>query len=282
MKVYEIITDVIMKKLEGGTIPWQKPWTTRASMPRNLVSQKVYQGINVFVLAAQQYSSPHWLTFRQCKDLGGDIRRGEKGTPVVYWNWVEIEKDEETEKKIPFMRYYTVFNLAQCENIPEEKIPVTTETAINPMDRIKQCESIVENWKDKPEIRHGKLVACYRPTLDVIDIPPFTSFINAEEYYNILFHEATHATGHEKRLNRQGITEIAPFGTPLYSKEELVAEMGGAFLCGFAGIEHAVIDNSAAYIQGWLEKLQNDKKLVITAAAQAQKAATYILNLSVS
>ena len=280
MKVYEIITNIILKKLEEGTIPWQRPWNTKESFPRNLVSKKEYQGINAFILGCQRYSSPWWLTFKQCKDLGGSIRKGEQGTPVVYWNWVETREEGETEKKIAFMRYYTVFNLAQCENIPEDKIPAATETTTNPIDTISQCESIVENWKDKPEIRHGKQKACYLPSSDLVLMPPRELFMNAEEYYSTLFHELTHAVGHEKRLNRQGVTEIAPFGTPLYSKEELVAEMGAAFLCGFAGIEHAVIDNSAAYIQGWLKKLKNDTKLVITAAAQAQKAAHYILNIS--
>jgi len=279
MKVYEIITNIILTKLEEGTIPWQRPWNTRESMPKNLVSKKEYQGINAFILGCQHYSSPYWLTFKQCKDLGGNIRKGEQGTPVVYWNWLEIEEDGEMERKAPFMRYYTVFNVAQCENIPADKMPTTTETVNNHMDKIKHCEGIVDTWKDKPEVRHGKQQAYYMPFSDLVHMPALESFIHSEEYYSTLFHELTHSTGHEKRLNRQGITEIAPFGTPLYSKEELVAEMGAAFLCGFAGIEHATIDNSAAYIQGWLKKLKNDKKLVIIAAAQAQKAANYILGI---
>jgi antirestriction protein ArdC len=279
MKVYEIITNIILKKLEEGTIPWQKPWNTQESMPRNLVSKKEYQGINAFILGCQHYSSPYWLTFKQCKDLGGNIRKSAQGTPVVYWNWQEIEEDGETEKKVPFMRYYTVFNVAQCENIPEDKIPATTEATTTHIDKIMQCEGIFENWEDKPEIRHGEQKAYYRPFSDLINMPQVETFTNSEEYYSTLFHELTHSTGHEKRLNRQGITEIAPFGTPLYSKEELVAEMGAAFLCGFTGIEYATIDNSAAYIQGWLKKLKDDKKLVIIAATQAQKAVNYILGI---
>ncbi len=177
------------------------------------------------------------------------------------------------------MRYYTVFNVAQCENISAGKMPITTETIHNHMDKIKQCERIIDTWKDKPEVRHGKQKACYMPFSDLVHMPALESFIHSEEYYSTLFHELTHSTGHEKRLNRQGITEIAPFGTPLYSKEELVAEMGAAFLCGFAGIEHATIDNSAAYIQGWLMKLKNDKKLIIIAATRHKKAANYILGI---
>ncbi len=279
MKVYEIITNIILTKLEEGTIPWQRPWNTREAIPRNLLSKKAYQGINAFILGCQHYSSPYWLTFKQCKDLGGNIRKGEQGTPVVYWNWLEIEEDGEMERKVPFMRYYTVFNVAQCENISAGKMPITTETIHNHMDKIKQCERIIDTWKDKPEVRHGKQQASYMPFSDLVNMPMFETFINSEEYYSTLFHELTHSTGHEKRLNRQGITEITPFGTPLYSKEELVAEMGAAFLCGFTGIDPTTIDNSAAYIQGWLKKLKNDKKLVIIAAAQAQKAANYILGI---
>ncbi len=280
MKVYEIITNLIMKKLEEGVIPWQKPWNTQGSMPRNLVSKKEYQGINAFILGCQQYASPYWLTFKQCSDLSGTVRKGSRGTPVVYWNWLEIEKDGEIDKKVPFLRYYTVFNVAQCENMPAEKVPPVPEIATSQIDRITRCEAIIDNWKDKPEIRHTQQQAYYRPSADFINMPQIETFISSEEFYSTLFHEATHATGHEKRLNRQGITEIAPFGTPCYSKEELVAEMGAAFLCGFTGIEYATIDNSASYIQGWLSKLRNDKKLVILAAAQAQKAANYILNIS--
>jgi len=282
MKVYEIITNIILKKLEEGVIPWQTPWNTRQAMPKNLVTKKPYQGINVFVLAAQRYSSPYWLTFNQCKDLGGTIRKGEKGTPVVFWNWPDTEEDREEEKKAPFLRYYTAFNIAQCENLPEHKIPATPGTTDDHIDRIDHCEQIIENWKDKPEIRHGKQRAAYIPGSDIIIMPPLATFKKSEEYYSTLFHECIHGTGHQKRLNRQGITETAPFGTACYSKEELIAEMGAAFLCGFAGIEQATIDNSAAYIQGWLEKLKNDKKLVIIAAGQAQKAANYILNISTS
>lgn len=282
MKAHEIITNIILKKLEEGVIPWQKPWNVQAGIPKNLITRKEYQGINVFLLACQQYSSPWWLTFKQCKDLGGSIRKGAQGTPVIYWNWPETKEDGEKERKVPFMRYYTAFNVAQCEGIPKDKIPGTAETANNDINTIARCENIIEDWKDRPEITHGKRQASYSPSSDCVNMPEMDAFRNSEEYYSTLFHELTHSTGHEKRLNRQGISETTPFGTPLYSKEELVAEMGAAFLCGVAEIDCATIDNSAAYIQGWLEKLRNDKRLVIIAAAQAQKAAHYILNLPTS
>ena len=277
MKVYEIITNAILEKLEQGSVPWHRPWNGKESMPKNLITKKEYQGINAFLLGCQGYGSPYWLTFRQCSELGGSVKKGAKATPVIYWNWLEIEKDKETEEKVPFLRYYAVFNVEQCEGIPEDKVP---QAAINTntIDRLTVCEEIVEAMKDRPAITHNRQAAFYSVDRDTINMPLFESFETAEEYYSTLFHELVHSTGHLKRLARPGITDLSPFGTPSYSKEELIAEMGAAFLCGVAGIENVTLDNSAAYIEGWLRKLRNDKKLVIVAAAQAQKAANYILN----
>src|SRR5271157_4629628 len=123
MNVYEIIANAILEKLEQGSIPWHKPWNGKESMPKNLITKKEYQGINAFLLGCQGYSSPYWLTFRQCRELGGSVKKGAKATPVIYWNWLDIEKDGETEEKIPFLRYYAVFNVEQCEGIPEDKVP---------------------------------------------------------------------------------------------------------------------------------------------------------------
>jgi antirestriction protein ArdC len=277
MKVYEIITNAILEKLEQGSIPWHRPWNGREEMPKNLITKKEYQGINAFLLGCQGYGSPFWLTFRQCKDLGGSVKKGAKATPIIYWNWLDIPKDGEAEEKVPFLRYYAVFNVEQCEAMPQDKVP---QVAINTngIDRITICEEIIEAVKDRPAITHNRQAALYHAGRDTINMPLFESFETSAAYYSTLFHELVHSTGHEKRLARPGITELSPFGTPSYSKEELIAEMGAAFLCGFAGIENVTLDNSTAYIQGWLQKLRNDKKLVIVAAAQAQKAANYIIN----
>jgi len=281
MKVYEIITKAILEKLEEGSIPWHKPWSGQESMPKNLITKKEYQGINAFLLGCQGYTSPFWLTFKQCKDLGGTVNKGAKATPVIYWNWIELDSDGETEEKVPFLRYYSVFNVEQCEGIPQDKLPQAAIT-VNAIDRITVCEEIINSMTDRPAITHNRQAALYYVDKDIINMPLFASFETAETYYATLFHEIIHSTGHEKRLARPGITDLSPFGTPSYSREELIAEMGAAFLCGFAGIENVTLDNSAAYIQGWLKKLRNDKKLVIVAAAQAQKAANYILNKSPS
>jgi antirestriction protein ArdC len=278
MKVYEIITDRILKKLEEGTVPWRRPWNASAGLPKNLVSRKEYRGINVFLTGSQGYESPYWLTFKQAKALGGCVREGEKGTPIVYCDTFKKEvvgKDGElAEKQMSFLRYYTVFNMAQVDGV-EAPASDTVERAFNP---ITECERIVSDMPFPPALKTGNERAFYRSSEDAVYMPRAELFVSDEEYYSTLFHELVHSTGHETRLNRRPSTERRSFGDEAYSKEELVAEMGASFLCATAGIEDATLDNSAAYIQGWLKALRDDKKLVILAAAAAQKASDYILN----
>jgi antirestriction protein ArdC len=278
MKVYEIITDRIMKKLEEGTVPWRRPWNASAGLPKNLVSRKEYRGINVFLTGSQGYESPYWLTFKQAKALGGCVREGEKGTPIVYCDTFKKEvvgKDGElAEKQMSFLRYYTVFNMAQVDGV-EAPASDTVERAFNP---ITECERIVSDMPFPPALKTGNERAFYRSSEDAVYMPRAELFVSDEEYYSTLFHELVHSTGHETRLNRRPSTDRRSFGDEAYSKEELVAEMGASFLSATAGIEDATLDNSAAYIQGWLKALRDDKKLVILAAAAAQKASDYILN----
>lgn len=273
-KAYEVITNRIIKLLEEGVVPWRRPWTGQELLPRNLVSGKEYRGVNVFMLASAMYASPWWLTFKQAKERGGHVKKNEKGMPCIYWNWIErTDKTSDEVKKIPFAKYYTVFNVFQCENIPyPENADVRAD--YSPID---ECEGIVANMQSPPSIRNGKNRACYYPSPDVIEIPEQNHFSTDEDYYSTLFHELIHSTGHENRLNRQGITEPIAFGSHTYGKEELVAEMGASFLCGQAGIENKVIENSASYISGWLSRLKSDQKLVVQAASQSQKAADYVL-----
>jgi antirestriction protein ArdC len=278
--VYGIITERILALLEQGTIPWQKPWATNGEdcMPRNLTSRKPYRGVNVFLLHAMSYASPYWLTFRQAQELGGNVRKGEKACPVVFWKWLDLEGNEPDEKKrVPMLRYYSVFNVAQCEGI-EASAPESKGREHSP---IEAAERIVTTMPQKPVLQHGGTRACYLPAFDRVDMPRPETFQSPEAYYDTLFHELTHSTGHETRLNRKGVAgsegEWSAFGSTPYAKEELVAEMGGAFLCSHAGIVERTINNSAAYVAGWLERLRNDNRLVVQAAAQAQKAADYIL-----
>ena len=276
---YKVITAKILEKLEEGTVPWHQPWSTE--MSKNLISKKEYRGINVFLLGSMGYANPYWLTYKQADQLGGHVRRGEKSTPVVFWKWMEkntTDLNEDGEPRImnyPVLRYYKVFNLDQCDDIPVEKIPaLEVREDFHP---IKEAEAVVRDMPHAPKIHNGSRQALYRPLTDSIEMPACELFGSDEEYYSTLFHELTHSTGHRSRLHRFNDEELAPFGSTDYSKEELIAEMGAAFLCGHCTIVNRTIDNSAAYIQGWLNRLRNDKKLVVLAGAQAQKAADCIL-----
>jgi antirestriction protein ArdC len=271
--VYEQITERIVALLAQGTVPWQKPWKARTGLPRNLVSQKPYRGINVFLLLAMSYESPFWLTFRQALQLGGAVRKGEKSCPVVFWKQTTFEDKESGEQqKKRMLRFYHVFNVAQCDGLK-----TGTEPVEEPVNGIIKPDEIVALMPQRPEIKHGMARAFYSPREDCVGLPVRERFEQAEGYYATLFHELVHATGHEKRLKRSTLTEKAGFGSNPYCKEELIAEMGAAFLCGQAEIAERTIDNSAAYLNGWLEQLRNDKTLIVHAAAQAQKAADFIL-----
>jgi antirestriction protein ArdC len=284
MNIYEIVTNRIMTFLEEGTIPWKKPWRSTEG-PRNLISKKPYRGINQFLLNCSSYSSPYWLTYRQAQEKGGHIRKGEKSSLVVFWKWINTVKEtsegitgpEEDQgsklTKMPMLRYYQCFNLEQTEGIPH---PVEEEIT-HPFTPIEQAEQIIANMPQRPDIHYGGDRAFYSPHLDYIQLPHHETFHSPAGFYSTLFHEAAHATGHQNRLGRKGITESSYFGSHSYSQEEMLAELTASMLCGVAGIEQTTIENSAAYIQGWLKALKGDKKLAIIAAGQAQKAADFIL-----
>ncbi len=280
--VYEIITDRIIEILDKGIIPWNKPWKDKyPSFPTNLISKKPYRGINPWLLMAtayeKGYSSPYWLSFKQAKEKGGRVRTGEKGTMVIFWTFVTKEnKDKEDEnikiEKIPILRYYTVFNVEQCEGI---EIPVENPVIIP--NKIEACEQILALYENCPPIRNGSNRAFYSPALDTITMPDKDQFIDMEHYYSTLFHEIAHSTGHESRLHRSNFDH---FGSENYGKEELIAEMTAAFLCATAGIDNKTIETNAAYIASWKEAIKADTRMVIISAAQAQKAADYILGIT--
>lgn len=275
-KTYQVITDRITKLLEEGTVPWHQTWGGQELWPKSLVSGKHYRGINVFLLSTAGYESPYWLTFKQAKDRGGFIKKGEQGSPCVYWNWKKME-DPVTQdtKKIPFSKYYTVFNVTQCENI-EYPTPTPQSNKISP---IQTCENIVSEMPDPPMIENHRRQPAYYPLKDTVFMPSRKSFDDSESYYSTLFHELIHSTGHRERLNRPGIVNKKEFGSHDYSREELIAEMGATFLCGQTGIERKVIDNSASYINHWLKRLRQNNKFVVVAGSQAQKAVDYVLNV---
>ena len=282
MDIYAMVTDKIINLLENGVVPWRRPWTS-TGLPRNLVSKKPYRGVNVFLLSASKYVSPFWLTMRQANELGGHIRKGEESTAVVFWkiddvkqSTEDLDADQKTRRRF-LLRLYRVWNLEQCE-LPETVLDKLPKIQTHHHDPIEAVEKIIAGMPNPPEIVRGGSKAFYSPLTDRITLPPRELFISAEEEAATETHELIHSVGHEKRLAREGICEAAPFGSPVYSKEELVAEMGAAFLCAEAGISNAVLTNQAAYVAGWLKKLRDDRKLLIHAAAQAQKAADFILN----
>lgn len=299
-QVYDIVTEKVIAALESGNAPWSRPWTVEGLSPANLVSKRAYRGVNVFLLAVRGMElgvevTPWWLTYNQAKEMGGNVRKGEKGTMVVFWKRTEykveaddsdtvddVNEDGTVTRQSFLLRYYTVFNLCQCEGIPAGKVPAKPKGKKIPP--VKRAESIVKHFPaPAPSITHAEQPrAFFRPSTDSIVMPKRSQFNSVEGYYGTLFHEMTHATGMEKRLNRPGFDKglAAAFGSPEYAKEELVAEMGAALLCGVAGIDPNV-DNSAAYLRGWIKALENDKRLVVVAAQQAQKAADWVLGVKV-
>jgi antirestriction protein ArdC len=279
--VYEIITEKIIKQLESGAAPWRKPWTCQT--PANLITQKEYRGLNVFTLASQGFPSRFWLTFKQASQLGGKIRKGEKSSPVIFWN---VGEDEETvtsdgtknTSRHFLLRYYNVFNFAQTESID---IPdsLLQETRTN--DPIAACELIVAKMPNPPAFEQSDK-AWYSASSDVVGMPARGLFHSSEEYYATEFHELAHSTGHAKRLHRENFDNPISFGSDSYSKEELIAEMTAAMLCGIAGIEQKTLENSAAYLKTWIARLKSDSRLIVSAASHAQRAADFIQDNGVS
>lgn len=273
--VYGIITDKIIEQLEHGTVPWRKPWAD-AGIPTNLASKRPYRGINLMLLAMLGYEYNVFLTSKQLKDIGGSIKPDEKPHLVVFYNYTEKEaEDDETEtKKRSLLRYYTVFNVAQCDNIPEKLIPTFTRD-IKP---IVACERALEGMPKKPKLQHKEQRAYYDPLKDLVNMPKMQSFESSDAYYSTLFHELVHSTGHHSRINRQGLIEMSEFGSDPYSLEELVAEIGSCYLQSHVGITDE-LEQSTAYIQGWLSALKNDRRFIFTASTAAQKAVDYILDV---
>ncbi len=288
-KAYEVITERILKLIDEGVCPWRMPWSKLPSMPQsNGISKKAYNGCNQFmtslVACFTGYSSPYWLTYKQAQELGGNVKKGEKGLPIIYFNTIEVEdkaSDEGKSKAVPFARYSVVFNAEQCENLPAELLPEPTDIRTS-FEKIAACDEIVDGYEGKPDIRIGGNQAYYRASEDYVNMPKQEWFKSDEHYYNTLFHELAHSTGHSKRLARKGIIDPNAFGSREYGQEELVAELTAAFLCQKAGIDASTIEQSAAYLDGWRKTIKEDVKIIAVAAAQAQKAANYIQGIRVA
>jgi antirestriction protein ArdC len=276
MSVYETITNRIIETLESGVIPWRKEWTVSASnggggLPYNLRTGKPYRGINILTLLCSQYAGNGWVTYKQAQEMGYQVRKGQKSSPVIFWKFFPKSDD-----RAPFAKFYNVFNVAQLDGVPDQ-LPFDAE----PFDAIEAAESVVAKYMESashPSLDHGGSQAYFRPSMDHVQMPPRQSFNSPEGYYSTLFHELVHSTGIKSRLHREELTGMVRFGDCEYSKEELTAEFGAAFLCGESGISNEqLVTNSAAYIQGWVKKLKSDKTLVMRAATLGQRAADYIL-----
>lgn len=273
--VYSLVTNRIIELIEAGTIPWRQPWTEKG-IPRNLISKRPYRGINLMLLNSLNYTHNLFLTWKQIKTIGGSVIKGEKGHLVIFTKMVETEERTKNDKpKLkPFLRYYKVFNVEQCKDLPIEFMPKENESHTN----ILFCDEVVEKMPNRPKIQFKWKEAYYQPDKDLINMPKSNSFETIEEYYGVLFHELIHSTGHESRLNRKEVIEKIVFGSESYSLEELTAEMGACFLKSHCGLNIEDLSNNAAYIEHWLERLKNDKRFIVHASARAQKAVEYILN----
>ena len=258
------ITDKIIARLDQGELPWQMPFKTGAGgLPHNPVSKTRYRGFNIFALWAEGYSDSRWMTFKQVKKAGGQVRKGQKGTRIVFWKFIKKEEDGK-EVNIPLLRYYTVFNIQQT-------------TLEEDMDFTPSSHEIVNDYLTREDISLKPALgrAFYRPSTDTIHLPKDDDFINDDHRLSTLFHEAIHSTGHKSRLDR--LSSDTYHNKAEYSKEELVAEFGSAMLCALTGTAtEDVIDNSAAYIQSWRKTIKDNPDWIYKACQLAQKAVDYI------
>jgi antirestriction protein ArdC len=274
---YQLVTDRIIARLNAGTIPWLHFARAPLSRPKNLVTKKAYRGINVFLLSGTKFGSPWWLTYKQASGLGGNVIKGEKSEMVVFWKILSVEdKDPDKLKRIPMLRHYRVFNAEQCEGIEYSKEPEQDHRDAEP---VESAEAIVNAMPSPPKIVIDRVPrAYYSPAEDVVHVTERSACVSNAAYYDILFHELVHATGHKSRLNRMDGEPWHSRGSKYYATEELIAEMGAAMLCAEAGMFQEILENSAAYIAGWLSKIGSDNQLVVHAAGKSQKAADWILN----
>ncbi|WP_051359646.1 ArdC family protein [Adhaeribacter aquaticus] len=284
----EQVTNEIILGLEKGEVFWQQPWQNGA-MPKNIQSGRYYDGFNAlylnYITLKKKYANAHFLTYKQAQQLGGNVKKGEKGHLIVFWkiNVYKVGEKETNEGKsedvlnrrfTPFI--WSVFNVDQCEGLTlmQQAPAERTENEV-----IEACEEVVTNMPNRPHIHHEGNDAFYSVSNDLVQLPERKHFISSPHYYSVLFHELIHSTGHPSRLNRRAEEGTRTFGDAVYSKEELIAEIGANFLNAHTGIKDQVFDNSVSYIQGWLEALKNDKTMILTASSKAAAAARYILDL---
>lgn len=277
LDIAQTITDSIIQQLETGATPWVKPWRSLRGLPGNgspynAAKNRPYRGCNYFWLLQQPYSNPAWLTFDQAQKMGGNVKAGQKGTPVIYWN-IQRRTGKDSEGNdavtaVPFIKHYWVFNVEQCEGLRLPEIEKEPEPDWSPESNVM---ALVDRLELQGGLTHGGDNAFYAPSRDVISMPAMAAFNSPENYHATLLHEATHATGAKHRLDR---LTPAKFASEEYAYEELVAELGAAMLCAHCGIDGDL--RHAGYIESWLKALKNDKKFIISASAKAQQALDFL------
>ena len=273
MDIYKEVTDRIMAQLENRIIPWQKPWIASGNAISHVTGNS-YSLLNQMLLGRPG----EYVTFAQCQKEGGKVKKGEKSSMVVFWKFIEQEDPDTKEKKqVPFLRYFNVFHIDQCEGLTaKHALPFNED--IQPDE---YAEEIISDYIRRSGVtfhyQEGDR-AYYQPSSDTVTIPDLTQFSEIAEYYSTAFHELTHSTGHESRLDR--LSKTVYFGSEAYSKEELIAEIGAATLVNHVGLEtSSSFRNNAAYVQSWLKALKDDKRLIVSAAGKAEKAVNLILGI---
>lgn len=285
--VYEEVTAQIIAALEKGVKPWECPWVSGAAGLPLRSNGEAYRGINNLLLGLRAslngYRNPVWLTFKQAKDLGGMVRKGEKSALVVKYGTYEAKADKNNEEDEPgkmrgYLKSYRVFNVEQIDGL-EDKFPTPAETEGFKTRPIEELSHIAANMIDGIGVAYaeGGYKAFYSPKFDQVQMPKIEHFPNAERFYSTVFHELIHATGHPKRCDRSKEKAGSKFGNAVYAREELCAEIGASFLGAQLGFEPGHIEDSAAYIASWIEVLRNDKRAIVRAAAAAQRAADYLI-----
>lgn len=272
MDIYQEVTDRIIAQLDQGIIPWHKPWIASGSAISHATGHS-YSLLNQILLG----EPGEYITLKQCQAEGGKIRKGEKSSMVVFWKFITQEDEETHEKKqVPFLRYFSVFHIDQCEGI-HPKYEKRTKQPAQPDEAAEQIISAYVQSSGIKLIHQEGDHAFYQPSTDSVTLPLLAQFESTAEYYSTAFHELTHSTGHSSRLDR--LSKTAFFGSEAYSKEELTAELGASALVSHCGIEtSSSFRNNVAYIQNWLQALQNDKRLIVSASGKAEKAVDWILN----
>jgi antirestriction protein ArdC len=302
--VYEKINQIVIEGLQKDGLKWFKPWKDTNGdfqLPMNYVTERSYSGMNIFLLSAcaREFSCNEWLTFKQISALGKKLNKGSKSTSVYYFHisyrdtdtgkfYVSLkalqddglDPNADNISKVFSLKEYRVFNVDQVEDLEPKRVTPKEDGTEDGLEftPIQKAENVLNNFKTIPDITFNENSAYYSPSKDIVNMPKQTQFVDPDSYYKTLFHELVHSTGHKSRLNRSSLNEIAHWGDAVYAKEELVAEIGSMYLSTLCELNSKDSDdNSSAYLQGWIKKLKESKKMAVEAMQNATKAVDYIL-----